>query len=304
MLPNFYLIGAAKSGTMSLYNYLGQHPQILMHPVNENSFMGLDGADYSRNFQGPVDRYYLDSHCIKQLDTYQRGFAAAQPDQLLGDASPLYLYSPHALRRITHYTPDAKFIAILRHPADRAFSNWAHFRRAGIEPLADFSDALAAEKRRIHAGWGPWPFWHYKQMGFYAQQLARYYEAFSAENIFVCLHEDLQQNPQQLLQTIASFLNIDISFEANFSVRHNIGGTPRSQQMHHLLTHSNPLKTVATRLLPTKFRTRLRDRLQNANSVRPEFNSALRHQLVLDYAKDICMLESLIQRDLSHWQEV
>lgn len=303
-LPDFYLIGAAKSGTMSLYNYLGQHPQILMHPVNENCFMGLDGADFAQNFQGPVDRHYLDSHCITDLNIYKQGFATAQPHQLLGDASPLYLYSTHALERIAHYTPTAKFVAILRHPADRAFSNWAHFRRGGIEPLADFSDALSAETQRIQEGWGPWPFWHYKQMGFYAQQLTRYYEMFSAENIYICLHKDLKENPLQLVQKIAAFLEVDVTFEADLSVQHNIGGTPRNRQMQHLLTRPNPLKAVAKRLLPTNLKVRLRDGLQRVNSVRPAFDVALRQTLINDYLSDICELESLIQRDLSHWREM
>ena len=95
--------------------------------------------------------------------------------------SPLYLYqqcSPGAIRKLI---PNAKLIAILRDPAERAYSHFCHNRRDGHEPLADFAAALDAEEKRIAKGW--WSKYHYRNHGYYARQLRRYLEFFPREQI-------------------------------------------------------------------------------------------------------------------------
>ena len=189
----------------------------------------------------------------------------------------------------------------MRQPADRAYSNYLHYRRAGLEPLPDFGQALAAEAARIAQGWGPWPFWHYRQVGFYAAQLQRYYDRFSQEQIMVCLFDDLQADPVGLLQKMFAFIGVDAAFIPDTAVRHNIGGQPKNRALYRLMTRANPLKTAVKAILPQKIRWRLRDGLHGLNVVTPPFPPALRQRLNADYQADIGQLQDLIGRDLSHW---
>lgn len=128
-MPHFLVIGAAKAGTVSLYNYLQQHPQIYMSPVNETNFFALNGANLDAWFRGPHDQEAVTQHCIKTLAAYRGLFSQAQPGQCVGESSPLYLYSQTAPAQMKHYLPQVKLIAILRQPTMRAFSNFCHYRR-------------------------------------------------------------------------------------------------------------------------------------------------------------------------------
>jgi hypothetical protein len=106
-----------------------------------------------------MDRLRVDRHCVKTLDRYKSLFNEAGASQAVGESSPLYLFSRTAPARIHHYIPHAKIIVVLRQPADHAFSNYQDLRRAGLEPIADFREAIRAEAVRRQQGWGPWPFW-------------------------------------------------------------------------------------------------------------------------------------------------
>jgi hypothetical protein len=300
-LPDFLLIGAAKSGTVSLYHYLKQHPGIFMCPVNECNFFALHGVDLDAAFRGPVDRETVERYCVRDPAAYEALFDAAVPGQRRGEASPLYLYSPVAPQNIRQSMPQARLIAVLRQPADRAYSNYLHYRRAGIEPLPTFAQALAAEPERIAGGWGPWPFWHYRQVGFYAAQVQRYYEAFGRDQVMVCLYDDLWADPVALLQKMFAFIGVDPTFAPDVSVRHNIAGRPKNHRLYSLMTRPNALKQVVNTVLPVTVRARLRDWIHGWNVTTPPFDPALRRRLNQGYREDILALQALIGRDLSHW---
>lgn len=300
-LPDFLVIGAAKSGTVSLYHYLQQHPQIYMSPQNEPNYWALAGADFATHFQGPGDRQAVKQYYVTDRAAYARLFAQAAPEQCAGEVSPVYLYSARAAHQIQAHLPQSKLVAILRQPADRAYSHYRHFRQAGLEPLADFALAVEAEPVRIAQGWGPIPMWHYVQMGFYAAQLQRYFELFGREQIGVWLYEQWLSDPLELLQSIFAFLGVDDGFVPDMSVRHNWNDQPQNTELLSLMTGHERLKCWLKRWLPTAVRHRLRDPLQHRHSPAPPFDPALRQKLIQLYRSDIEQLQKLIDRDLSHW---
>ena len=120
-MPNFLIIGAMRAGTTSLYHYLKQHPQVYMSPVKEPRFFALEGEkpDPGR----PTDERLM-NHSITDIEAYRALFQAVSKETAIGEASPLYLYSPKAPERIRHYIPDAKLIAVLRDPVERAYSHF------------------------------------------------------------------------------------------------------------------------------------------------------------------------------------
>ena len=302
-LPDFLVIGAAKSGTISLYHYLGQHPQVYMCPINEPNYFALDGFSLEDHFRGPGDRATVQRHCVQDRVAYEALFAAARPGQRLGESSPLYLYSSHAAKSIYRSLPNVRLVVLLRHPTARAHANYRHYRIAGIEPLSRFEQALAAERSRLAAGWGPWPFWAYRDVGNYAEQLQRYYDLFDREQILVCFYEELRDDAVALLQKIYAFIGVDSDFIPDTSVRHNVGSRPRISLLHRLLTQPNGLKDTLKVLLPRRARTGLREGFRRLNEDRLALDPALRRQLTREYATDIRRLQALTGHDLAHWRE-
>lgn len=216
-LPNFLIIGAAKAGTTSIYNYLNQHPQIYMSPLKEPNFFALEGQKF--DFRGPGDREYIERFSVTDRERYSELFQGVSREVAVGEASALYLYSAEAPSRIRYYAPRMKLITILRHPVDRAYSAFLHLRRDRREPLCSFAHALAAEDVRIRNNWEH--IWHYRRMGFYASQLERYYRHFSRDQIRVYLYDALQREPLNVLADMFGFLCVDATFTPDTSVRHN-----------------------------------------------------------------------------------
>lgn len=300
VLPNFFIVGAAKAGTTSLYAMLKQHPQIYMSPVKEPNFFALEGdsLDYAA---GTTSAGYLDK-CITDLEAYHKQFQSVKAETAIGEASPIYLYHPKAPERIQNYIPDAKLIVILRDPVERAYSNFLHHVREGLETFPDFEQALRAEEKRIHENW--WWGFYYVKAGFYHDQLQRYIERFDASQMKVYLYEDLKQNPKEMLRSLFEFLGVDPLFTLNVDKKHNIGGLPRNQLWWNFLSQPNPIKAPFKRLLPPKFRRRLVLNLKDKMLVKPDLSPELRSHLIQVYRSDIHRLQELLQRDLSTWLEV
>jgi hypothetical protein len=174
------------------------------------------------------------------------------------------------------------------------------------EPLSDFASALQAEEDRIQNNWGP--LWHYKQVGFYYEQLQRYYEVFDREQIRVYLYEDLIDDPASILGDACTFLGVDDAFAPNVSVKHNVSGLPKNKHLHVLhrfLARPHPVKAIFKPFLPLQLRRPLVEGLLNIlrtrNLVKPPFPVEMRRQLTEVYREDILKLQELIQRDLSEW---
>ena len=291
-MPNFLIIGAAKAGTTALHGYLQQHPQIYMTPTKETNFFAFEGQEI--NFQGKGDAA-LKEFSITDLATYQAQFAEVKQEIAIGEACPSYLYLPKAANRIKQYVPEARLIVILRNPIERAYANFLHVIRDNREPHQDFALALEDEAKRINDNW-EW-FWHYKQLGFYSQQLQRYYELFPKEQIKLYLYEDLREQPIQLLQDIFAFLEVDSSFVPDMTIRPNKSGVPKNKLIHQILTRPNPLKSLLKPLFPAK----LRQKIQHNNLSKPQISPQVSQQLQDLYREDILRCQDLLGRDLSTW---
>jgi len=293
-LPNFIILGAAKSGTTALYHYLKQHPDIYMSPLKETEFFAFEGEKLS--FRGPGD---MPRNTITELGAYKEQFASVSKEIAVGEASPVYLFSSKAPHRIFHYLPEAKLITILRNPVERAYSQFLMFIRDGREPLLDFAEALAQEKERAqnHWAWG----WQYKKLGFYYEQLNRYYQIFDANQIKVYLYEDLKSNPRSLFTDIFDFIGVDKSFVPNISTRHNISGIPKNKLIHDFVRKPNLLKSSLKPLLPSRVRKKMIGKLHDSNLDKPQLTEEVKQEMVESYREDILKLQDLTCRDLSHW---
>jgi hypothetical protein len=290
-MPNFLIIGAMKSGTTALYYYLEQHPDIYMSPVKEPNFFS------SQEQENAADT-------VTQIETYQRLFSGSSGKKAIGEASHSYLYEPGAAAEIRRHIPEAKLIAILRNPIDRAYSHFLHMVRSGTEPLDDFAQALREEEAGIH---GERIFQDYVGRGLYYDQLRRYFGTFAREQVRVYLYEDLSGAPISTVQDAFRFLKVDDSFVPDVSLRRNVSGHPRYETLDKLLRSQSRIKHAAKIYLPARLRWRFSkafDDLKTRNLIEPPpVQSEIRRQLITVYREDILNVQELIHRDLSRWLE-
>lgn len=301
-MPNFLIIGTAKAGTTALYSYLNQHPQIYMSPEKEPHFFAFEGERL--NFGGIAgDRAWLNRAAITDLETYRKQFQRVSKQIAIGEASTLYLYIPKAAERIKYYVPEAKLIAILRNPVERAYSAFLFQIRDDLEPITDFAQALQEEKIRITKNWVP--IYYYQQMGFYYTQVKRYFDMFSRDQIRIYLYEDLSSDPMSILQDTFQFLGVDHKFVPDVSLRHNVSGIPKNKILNSFLLKPHPIKSILKPFLPEGLRRTLIVSLKNRRSLDkpPPLPIELRRQLIEVYREDILKLQDIIQRDLSRWLE-
>lgn len=298
-LPNFLIIGAQKSGTSSLFRYLKAHPQVFMSHIKEPKFFALEEDDF--HFNAPYSM--PDSVArIADFDAYQALFAEANGATAVGEASTWYLHiTPFTPQKIKQYVPDMKILAILRHPIQRAYSNFLHNKDyLGIEPFSEFAQAVAAEAERRQQNWGhPW---YYQDKGMYYKHLKPYFDAFGPEQIRVYLMEDLKADPVGLMQEIYRFLAIDDSFEPDVAQRFNVSaGNTRHSALHNFLNKPNPVKSLVRSFVPQRFRRQVKMDLQKRNRAKPKILPETREQLTAVFRPDIQQLQELLQRDLSAW---
>lgn len=296
-MPNFLIIGPAKSATTSLYQYLNQHPEIYMSPVKEPRFFAYEGENL--DFAGPGDEIVAKSS-ITALDSYRALFDGVKNEAAIGEASPNYLYVPKAPERIRHHIPDARLIAILRNPVERAYSNFMHNIRDGFEPLSDFGQVLREEQTRIRNRWAPR--WHYRNQGFYYAQLMRYFETFERNQIKIILYEEFAANTRSLMGDLFRFLDVDDKFAPDVSTRYNMSGIPQNQIVNSILKQHQRFQTLSKRFIPERLR-RVARNVRNNNLVKPTIPTAIRNELIDEYKDDIMKLEKLIEKDLSAWMQ-
>ncbi len=303
-LPNFLILGAPKCGTTSLYSYLGQHPDVFMGFPKEPTFFGHEGEDGL--FNGPGDNTGIyRTRMITRLDAYTALFNRVTTEKAIGEASTFYLYLPKAPLCIKKYIPNAKMFAVLRNPADRAYSNYLHMVRQLREPCS-FAESLKQEPTRIKENWNE--FWHYKSLGFYSEQVKRYYDTFGREQVHVFLHEDLQKDMLAVIRKIFEILEVDASFVPDMSTKWNVGYMPENAAREKFYYKLKGIARECDRRLPWRLRApankvlELIGCLQRPKRVpRPAMPPELREWLLEEYREDILKLEQLLNRDLSHW---
>ena len=202
-LPDFLIVGAPKAGSTALHAALAQHPELYLSPVKEPKFFMCDGRPAPQ--AGPGDAHSV-REWIWRPEEYRALFAGAPSGALRGESTPFYLWDRAAQRRIHAAIPEAKLIAILRDPIDRAYSNWTHLWCDGLEPVRDFVSACLLEERRVLHGWGP--FWRYLELGRYGEQLRDLKELFPRAQLHVLRYRELIDEPGRTIDGICEFLGV------------------------------------------------------------------------------------------------
>jgi Sulfotransferase family len=287
-LPNFLIIGAAKSGTTSLAVYLEQHPEIFFCPFKEPNYFALAGQKLPQ--PGPVPPrvlyklLYEDS--VTDFRQYQSLFDSVRDEKAIGEASVRYLYYPEAASRIHERIPEARLVVILREPVSRLYSHYCMNVQNQLEPLG-LADALAEEEARRAAGWG-WD-WHYLNLGFYARQLRRYYRLFDRERIKVFLYDEFLEKPLAVFTEICRHIGVDPHFVPEMSYRGKVAYRPKNLALDRWLHWPRAVRPGIGRLVPRWLPQSVVSRLE-------EWNSIPVPRLTTSYREDVMELEELLGR--------
>ena len=294
--PDFYIVGAPKSGTTAMYAYLREHPDLFLPERKELRFFG---GDFEIRDRRPLT-----------MDEYLAHFAGAKPGQLVGTAYVWYLYSAAAAREIAEFTPAARIIAMLRNPIEMLHALHGEHLSNGNEEIEDFTAALDAEPDR-RAGRRIPPHAHlvqglsYSAVPRYTEQLQRFADAFGRDRLHVVVFDDLAADTAGAYRGILRFLDVrDNVRPAAFDVV-NASKRTRSERLRHFLARPPDLpRRVIRRAIPGPVRRALYERAKSLNvapAPRRPMPPDTRERLRLAYRDEVENLSAFLGRDLTHW---
>ncbi|NNF02595.1 MAG: hypothetical protein HKN22_07905 [Bacteroidia bacterium] len=282
--PDFFIIGAAKAGTTALHEFLDIHPQVYMSAIKEPNFFS--------NSEIQAQGLYYKTNNVSERNAYRNLWTNAAPSQLKGESSVSYIYYQNTATNIHNAVPNAKIIAILRDPVDRAVSHYNMDRNLGLVKADMQSIFRDPEKFSLH-------YQQYFLLGNYFEQLERYYNTFTSTQIHICFYDQLKTQEETLINDLCTFLEIDPHLANEKIERTNITSSPKNKLLKDLYS-SQKIRTAVKTVIPEGVRKLIQDKLFEKNSVSeidPDFKSTLKNY----FSKDIVKLESLLNKDLRTW---
>jgi hypothetical protein len=289
-IPNFFIIGSAKSGTTAINDYLDQHPNICMARKKESHYFAFKDMNVSYAGNGDMGA----SDIVSDEDEYMNLFNNSRKEDFLGESSVFYIFYSYAAKRIYEVSPNAKIVAILRNPVDRAYSNYWYLKGIGREKCASFERALNKESERKEGNWEP--IWFYKKLGLYCKQLKPYYDIFAKDQIKVIIYDDFKENPNKILRELHTFVGAP-QHDVTSSVHPKKSGRVTNSFIAYLLNNAY-IKNILKTIVPTV----IWSVMQKKFITKPRMLGTTRNNLINYFTNDIEELEVLIERDLSAWK--
>lgn len=294
VVPNFLVVGAARSGTTGLVEGLRTHPTVFITEPKEPHFFALHGRTV--NFQGPGDATTINRVAVTDTDSYLALYPQDGHFSLLGDGSVSSLYYHEvAIPAIRAMNPQMRIVIMLREPVDRAYSSYQYMRARGFEPEESFLDAVAAEEDRRNADWHH--LWHYLAMGRYASSVSAFRSAFGREQVGVWYYDDLQSDYEKTVTEVLRFLAApEAPGEAKGVPRVNISGTPRSKALHQVIwaaTRNDVVRRSVKQLTSFRMREFVRRAILRSVGV----DAATRAQLEPEFSDDLRALAEVVGDD-------
>jgi hypothetical protein len=283
--PNFFLVGAAKAGTTSIYAYLSRHPEVFFPTVKEPHF-------FTQVHPAPAQKFLIEA--VTKRSAYLRLYAHAAGHLVIGDASPSYLWHPKAPERIRREVRQAKIAIILRDPVERAYSHYLMDYREGAQNRP-FYEALLDDMNRPDKGWGISYLYH--ELGLYAEQVQRYLESFKPEQVKVLMFDNFRREPQAVLREIADFLCLDPNPLANIdtSRKYNSYAAPRNQYLRRM-AGAKFSRFLGHAVIPHRVGAFIFERIFLKPAPKPPLDSRARELLCSLYDPELDKLERLLGR--------
>jgi hypothetical protein len=277
--PNFFMVGAPRCATTTMYTYLKQHPDIYLSLLKEPIYFGSD-----------LTRQPL---AVTDEASYLGLFAGAGDARVIGEGSVFYLMSSRAAEELKQFSPSARILIMLRNPVDMMHSLHALYRRTGNDDLDDFDATLAAEADRAQGRRLPARCYfpeglQYTRLARYAEPVARFLRVFGRDRVHVVVFDDLVRDPAGEYRRLLAFLGLpDHPVELDVDKATELIRPVVLRQMR-----------AASPEIRRKLKTgRDAHRGPRSRPVSPE----LRARLAAELMPDVAQLSQLLDRDLTHW---
>lgn len=318
--PNLFIVGAPRCGTTSLHAFLETHGDIHMSPAKEPHYFSADITREGDEFHG--DKRF---GVFRSLDQYLWLFRGATAERIVGEASPLYLYSKEAAAEIHRFDPDAKIIIMVREPISFLRSLHSQFLYYLDETSDSLLEALDLEPARRQGEHLPRSvrlpsLLYYSELAAFSVQIGRYTDLFPAEQVKIIVQDDLGEGTPEVYHEVLEFLGVDAGVEVpalptrkvnpnkqtrsralqamlrdwRLALRGTLprAGFPKGPDMHRKLW---------TRLLPARLQARIVERLTDLNtrwSPLPQLADDERRELQTRFVGEVRRLSEVLDRDL------
>ena len=291
-LPNFMCIGAAKSGTTTLYDILKQHPEIFLPAFKEPHFF-----DIAENYNNGIE-------------WYERNYFNNINQNIIADFTPSYFFEKEAPKRIfNNLGGGVKFIVILRHPVERAYSHYLHSVRDKNEDLS-FEEAILKEDSRIekfieNGDYLSYLRNSYYHQGLYGAMIERYLKYFSLDNfLFIHFENEFKADRKKIIDKLLVFIGAKTEIDLNLDLLSNPASRNRSVFLKKLIRKKGWWKKVLKFMIPyIQIRQIIRNKVQRANLKefqQEKLSEKLKTDLYNEYFKeDIIKFEKLTNKKLS-----
>jgi hypothetical protein len=298
-LPNFLIVGAAKAGTTSLYNYLKEHPDIYLSDRKEGLFLSE-----MKDFDGENSEVANKVRC-KSLEEYKTFFKDLKNEKCIGDISPECLYyHQNSIKNIKKYLKEkVKIIIILRNPIDRAYSQYTFYHQQFLEELS-FPNAIKEEPKRKNNNWRIG--YRYLELGLYYQQVKDFKDNFN--DVLILDFNELKINNNQTMEKILNFLEVDSDYKITQTNIHNKSGMPKNKSFHLLLLmiknsyiFKSIIKPILYLFLSDKLYSKLVGKVKELNIKKSIIDLEMREQLKQHYYQDVKKLQNLVEFDVMKW---
>ncbi len=270
MWPNFFIVGASKSGTTSLYSYLNKVDGIFMSKMKEPHYF------HKSSFR-------MIARSIVDKSEYLKLFNRVTNEKAVGEASTSYLQDPESAKLIHDEIPYAKIIIILRDPCQRAFSGYLMLKSEGIVEN-DFHQLLKTKPSFLESG-------------LYHLQVKRYLDLFGPNQVKILIFEEFINNPKAAMEEILKFLQVNSDLPEIIKKVHNPYSVPRTGASKKLLS-SKALSKISDQIMPKSLKSKLREKVLMKNKKKPEISED--EKLILEnfYREDLLSLENILKRKL------
>jgi len=275
--PDFFIVGAPRTGTTSLQNYFEEIPEIFMCPKESGYFSQLSpGPEISE-------------------ENYFNSFKLASENQIIGDATAIYLRDLETPKLIYDANPNSKIIILLRDPVERAFSHYLMYLRDGYESES-FSKKLEdyISEKPVTGN-----FYNYIIMpSYYHESVSRYLNMFGENNVKICIYEEFSANTPKIVEEILEFLGVTSLMPKNIDKKYNEYGKPLGETSRSIV-ENNTIKNIAKRFLPKSKRTTLQKTVFNQKGQKPVLNEHDLKILQNLFEDDVIKIKKLLNKNLN-----
>tara|TARA_B100000029_G_scaffold485775_1_gene539435 strand:- start:3446 stop:4312 length:867 start_codon:yes stop_codon:yes gene_type:complete len=283
MNPNFFIVGAAKCGTTSMWQYLKQHPKIFMcNPKEPTYFSEIITGARPFDKRKPTWKEYL-------------GLFTSDNDEIIfGDASPGYLVDPSSAEKIHEKFPNSKILIFLRDPVKRAYSHFIG-TRPGDPNKPPFNQQLEYES--VNLDYMKFTFNDILIWGLYYEQVKRYLDTFGPDNVKVMIYEDIfPKNIDDGIREILLFLGLDGKIHDYDPKVYAEYFVPNEKVLK--IMRQSLIKNFSSKVIPRNIKESIYVKLRGHDGKKPKILTSDEEFLKKFYKNDVLNLERLLKRDL------